>query len=169
MIKNVILSTVVIFLLMSCSQKFTGQVTPPGEAWRISEPVYEKINHRFDKCGFLNPCHQAKKYTVNVAERNYLDSAYGRENVTEIDHVRYRHVDQNRYRRLWGLERGSEAGKVRGYATKILKVTGPATVYNIDGEINREKRKVNATPPMPAESVRYYYAYKLCPPPLSCD
>lgn len=173
MIKNIILTSVVIFLLMSCAKKFTGQVTPPGEDWKISEAVYEKIDHRFDKCGFLKPCHDATKYAkfiVNAAERDYLYKTYGRANVTEIDHVRYRHIDENRYRRLWGLERGSEAGKVRGYATRIFKVNIPATTYNYNDKINAKKRQINAAPPMPAASVSYYYAYRLCPPPLgSCE
>lgn len=158
---------VLMFLCISCSNKFTGQMTQPGEGWIIKEHVHNRIEKRFNKCGWLKKCYTTKKFEQGDLEYNYLCSTYGKVNV-DSELVRYRHADQNRYRRLWGLTRGSDTGKVKGYNTKIYKVTINTTDYDIKQP--GKKNNINSVQSLTSTTVNYYYAYKICPPPMgSCQ
>ena len=158
-------SLALMFWFMGCS-KFTGVVTPAGEGWKIKEHVHKRITKKFlRKCP--EKCNVPDSFKINQGQLDYLNTQYPTAVISIDSMVRYRHADQNPYRHLWGLSRGSEEGEVRHYVTKILKVT--MTTGDEDKGGSSKKNGVNSKGSVLGNITVYYYAYKICPPPLSCQ
>lgn len=112
--------------LFSCgtSRVITDKERGDVENWKISDTIAQKMIKRLNSCGLFKPCRDNSK-VIDPNNENYLKlvSAYGKENVTNVD-GRYRHADRHRYCELRGFEDHKRC-KVKGYKTQIVKVELP--------------------------------------------
>ena len=135
----------ILFLVSCTSTKVSNlQRTPAGEEWKVADKDAPKILARLNQCGLFRRCRETKVVDTNADVYNYIKKICPDAKISNV-YARYRHADQKNYATLWGLNPKSDASKVRGYKTQILKVECPDK-----------------------SAVSYYYYAKLCPPPPIC-
>lgn len=143
--KNILFYLFILLIVSCTSTKVSNsQKTLAGEEWKVSDKDAPKIIARFKQCGLFRRCRKSAVIYENSSVKDYIIKTCPNAIISTVN-ARYRHADQKNYATLWGLNPKSDASKVRGYNTKILKV-------ECLGKSN----------------VSYYYYAKLCPPPKIC-
>ncbi len=159
---------------MSCrsTKDFVGKAAEPGDpAWMISDRLHKELQERLHECGLFKRCRTPQYFDSSNRQYNYLRDKYPTAIIT-TEEVRYRRADQETYAKLWGLSSRAEAAQVRGYKTRILKITVSGDkVYNYDRKKNSkggDDVETNRNYEKPLALTTYSYYGKICPPPKAC-